>query len=96
MSDSNSKQQSGQMGAGLLNGVTDSFRDLMGIQFRATQVMMDKTLGLGQTWTDFLQTQMHEGMKLQQECMRYGWTLTENLKKSTFEVTDRAFRSNAA
>lgn len=75
------------------SGFTGSFRDLMGIQYKTAQAMMDKTLGLGQVMTDFLQVQMNEGLRLSQECVRYGWTLTESLKKSTFEATDRAFRA---
>lgn len=98
---SNSNKMQDQAGTSSQNqnwysGLTESFRDLVGIQVRTAHAMMDKTLGLGQTWTDFMQTQMHEGMKLSQECVKYGWTLTENLKRSTFEATDRAFRASGS
>lgn len=102
MSTSNPKAQGehthSHTGAGATwhNNLTDSIRDLMGIQFRTAQVMAEKTMTLGQTWTDYLQTQLHEGIKLSQECVKYGWTVTENVKRSTFEATDRAFRSPSA
>jgi hypothetical protein len=74
-------------------GLTDSFRDLFSIQVRTAQVIADRSLGLSQTWTDFVQNQMHEGMKISQECVKYGMSLTENVKKSAFEMSDRAMRT---
>ena len=80
----------------LQNGWTDSVRDLVGIQFKAAQLVMDKTMGFGQTVTDYMQNQVNESMKLSQEAMKYGWTLTENIKKSAYEITDRALRNPQA
>lgn len=93
MSNPNKIQDQAGAGQDWCGGLTGSFRDLWGIQLRAAHAVMDKTLGLGQTWTDFMQTQMHEGMKISQECVKYGWNLTENLKRSALEATDRAFRA---
>ncbi|MCM2323928.1 MAG: hypothetical protein NDJ90_11770 [Oligoflexia bacterium] len=82
--------------SGLQNGVTESLRDLMGIQMRSAQAMMDKSIGLGQTYTDFVQTQMHEGLKLSQEAVKYGWTLAETVKKTAYDFTDRTMRNPMA
>jgi hypothetical protein len=75
------------------NGFTDSFRDLMGLQVRTAQFVVDKSFGFGQAMTDFCQNQMNETMKLSQEYAKFGWSLTETLKKNAYEMSDRAFRS---
>ncbi|MCM2277408.1 MAG: hypothetical protein NDJ89_04975 [Oligoflexia bacterium] len=79
--------------AGLQGGVTDSLRELMGLQFRSAQAMMDKSISLGQSYTEFVQTQMNEGFKLSQEALRHGWTMAETIKKSAYDFTDRALRN---
>jgi len=74
------------------NGFTDSIRDLMGLQVRTAQFVFDKSIGFGQAMTDFCQNQMHETMKLSQEYAKYGWSLTETVKKTAYDATDRTMR----
>jgi hypothetical protein len=74
------------------NGFTESFRDLVGLQVRTAQFVLDKSIGFGQAMTDFCQHQMNETIKLSQEYTKYGWSLTETLKKGAYDVTDRTMR----
>jgi len=75
------------------NGFTDSIRDFVGLQCRTTQFMMDKTLGLSQSVTELCQNHINESMKLAQEYAKYGWGLTESMKKTTSEMAEKSFRN---
>ncbi|MFL5814875.1 MAG: hypothetical protein ACJ763_14970 [Bdellovibrionia bacterium] len=81
-----------QSGFNWQNGFADSFRDLLGLQVRTAQFVLDKSIGLGQAMTEFYQNQMTETMKLTQEYAKYGWTMTETVKKNAYEATDRTMR----
>jgi hypothetical protein len=73
-------------------GFADSFRDLLSLQVRTAQLVFDKSIGLGQAMTDFYQNQMNETIKLSQEYAKYGWSLTETVKKNAYDATDRTMR----
>jgi len=73
--------------------INDTFRDLVGIQFRGAQIMMDRSLQLGQVVSDSLSTMVQEQSKLAQECIKAGWALSESIKNQAFELTERASRT---
>lgn len=74
------------------NGFADSFRDLLGLQVRTAQFVLDKSIGLGQAMSEFYQNQMNESLKLTQEYAKYGWSMTETVKKNAYEATERTMR----
>lgn len=74
------------------SGVADSMRDMVDLQLRTAQFMMDKSLSFGQSVVGFYQNQLNESVKLTQECAKFGWGLTENAKNTAFEYSDRVFR----
>lgn len=79
-------------GFNMVHGISDSMRDLAGLQFRTAQFMTEKGLSFGQTVSDFYQNQMTETVRVSQEFAKFGWSLTENLKKTAFEISDRAIK----
>lgn len=70
----------------------ETMMDLMAIQIRGAQTLIEKSMSLGQAMTNHIQAQMSEGLKFSQECAKQSWTVSEAMKKSAFEAADRAFR----
>lgn len=93
MSNINNKPENVSHAAGeWSNSLSDSLRDFAGLQFRTAQFAVEKSVSFGQSVTDFYQNQLNESIKLSQEYAKYGWGLTDNLKKTAFEATDRVVR----
>ncbi len=74
-------------------GMTESFRDLLALQTKAAQTLLDRSMALSQSFTDHVHTQMNESMKLTQECLKYGRSFTETMNKTAFEFTERTLRN---
>lgn len=75
-----------------VSGFTHAVRDLISVQIRTAQFILDKSFGIGQNIADFYQTQVTEAVKLSQECTKASWAVTENIKNNAIECTDRVVR----
>jgi|GEM_PF-3910243 len=74
-------------------GWTDSVRDLMTLQLKTAQFLIEKNIGFGQSLSEFVQNQAHESVRFTQEYAKQGWALTENVKKTAFEMTEKTVRN---
>lgn len=94
MSTNNHKaEQATHAGSAWANAASDSLKDLVGLQIRTLQTATEKSIGLGHAVTEFYQNQLNESLKISQEFAKYSWALTDNLRKSATEATERALKS---
>ncbi len=71
---------------------TQTWKELMGTQLRATQTITEQTVALSKKATDYWTAQAAEAVKFQQEAMRFTLGFAEDLRKQAFETAERALK----
>jgi hypothetical protein len=71
---------------------TQTWKELVGTQLRASQTIADQTVALTKKATDYWAAQTAEAMKFQQEAMRFTLGLADDVRKTAYETAERALK----
>jgi len=67
----------------------DAWKEVYNYQIKTSQFLMDQAMKWGQTYTDHVNTQFTEANKMTQEYIKSGMTLSDELKKGFFAMTEK-------
>lgn len=71
---------------------TQTWKDLVGQQLRATQTITEQTMVLSKKAADYWAAQTTEAMKLQQEALKFTFGMADDVRKQAFETAERAMK----
>lgn len=71
----------------------NAYRDLMGFQVRTAKTLVETSLTYTRKATEQLAAQLEEGVKMQQDAIKYGLGLVEDWKKVAFESAEKAMKT---
>lgn len=71
---------------------TQTWKELIGTQLRASQMLADQTVAMTKKATDYWAAQATETLKFQQEAMRFTLGFADELRKTTFETAERTLK----
>lgn len=72
---------------------TEAIREIWNWQFKTGQAYMDQAVRFGQTQADYVQSQMAEGSKLTQECIKMGTHFADECRKSFTGVAEKILKT---
>lgn len=71
---------------------TQTWKELVGSQIRASQTISEQTMALSKKAADYWAAQTAEAMKLQQEAMKFTFGMADDVRKTAFESAERALK----
>jgi flagellar biosynthesis chaperone FliJ len=69
-----------------------AWRDMLGFQVRTSKTLIEQGMGFTRRATEHFITQLDEGVKLQQDAIKYSLHLMDDFKKVAFETAEKAVR----
>lgn len=72
----------------------DAWKEIYNYQVKTSQHLMDQMMKWGQTYSDFTYTQFSEANKISQEMIKSGMTLTEDLRKGLYSLTEKMTKNS--
>lgn len=67
-----------------------AWRDLIGFQTRTAKTLVEQSMGFTRRATEHFITQLDEGVKLQQDAIKYSLHMMDDFKKVAFESAEKA------
>lgn len=72
----------------------DAWKEIYNYQVKTSQFLMDQTMKWGQTYTDHAYTQFTEANKMTQDFIKSGMTLSDELRKGFFSLTEKMTKNS--
>ncbi len=71
---------------------TQTWKDLIAQQVRASYTVAEQGMALSRKANEYWTAQAAEALKYQQEAVKYGMGVADDVRKATFETAERAVR----
>lgn len=72
--------------------MTQTWKDLVAQQVRASHTMLDQGVALSRKATEYWTTQAQEALKYQQEAFKFTLGMADDVRKAAFETAERAIK----
>lgn len=71
---------------------SQTWKDLVAQQIRASYTVVEQGMALSRKATEYWTTQAQEALKYQQEAVKFGLTMADDVRKAAFETAEKAVK----
>ena len=75
-----------------IEAATQTWKDLVAQQVRASYTVAEQGMALSRKATEYFTVQAQEALKYQQEAVKFGLGMADDVRKVAFETAERAVR----